>query len=338
MNISIIIPHYAVGRITAYSIAQILKYKGDHNVQIVVIDNKISDNSHEYLYPFRGAISYAAYPEDKLQSHGNAISWAIENGLVDNHWFITLENDAFPTTNFIDYYEDIISKGYDAAGSILKLSGGTYMHGCGSLYNKDIYYQSLNFISTIPYTYFPNMAVRSGFDSHLMVHNSILNEVLDNPNDWIELANGYKGLTKEEMLRRADYYSATNNPFHCGIGGLQENVNTYGGRCATLDAPKILLQGAPKLVYRVGYEPSQHLYYFMVANEKKIFEIPIETVWMPNRENQQQEYTINAAGIKHLWAISSYTERGSKDVEDIYEYKRNIPNQLYNSLPIEEKI
>jgi len=59
---------------------------------------------------------------------------------------------------------------------------------------------------------------------------------------------------------------------------------------------------------------------------------------MNGREGQQQEYTLNEAGVKHLWAISSYTERGSSNVEDIYEAKRKLPDELYSTLPENQKI
>lgn len=338
MKISILIPHYAVGKITAYSISQILKYKEDNDVDIVVVDNKRSDGSYKYLTPFMDQITYAVYPEGSLQSHGIAMSWAIELGLVKGEYFMTMENDSFPTRPFLDYYKNIIVQGYDAAGSVLTLSSGSYLHGCGSLYRKSVYEEAKESISKINYTYFPNMAMKSGFASHLMIHNSIVADVLSCPDDWVELADGYVGLSPEEMLSKAYYYSATNNPFHCGMGGLSEDVRTYGGRCAETDAPHILIENGRKIIYRVGYEPSQYLYYFMMARSKRIFEIPIETKWMAERDMQQQEYSINEAGIKHLWAISSYTERGSKDVEDIYEAKRSIPDILYDSLPENQKV
>ena len=65
---------------------------------------------------------------------------------------------------------------------------------------------------------------------------------------------------------------------------------------------------------------------------------PPEIKWMPNRIGQQQEYTLNEAGIKHLWAISSYVERGSENVEDIYEAKRRLPDELYETLPDSQKV
>lgn len=339
MIISIIIPHYAVGKITAYSISQILKYKGKHDVKIVVVDNNAKDGSSKYLSPFMKDIIYAAYPSDKLQSHGIGISWAIEQGLIPSNWFITMENDSFPVVNnFIDNYEDLVNKGYDSAGSILQLSGGRYMHGCGSLYNKDWYYKCKEVVEKIPYTYFPNMAKKNGFDSHLMIHNTIVEDVVGNHEDWIDISEGYRGLSVDGILNKAAYYSATNNPFHCGMGGMQEDVKTYGLRCPEVDSEMILVENRAKIIYRVGYEPSQYMHYFMVKNKAKIFEIPVDIKWMKGRENQQQEFTLSGFGIKHLWAISSYTERGSKDVEDIYELKRSLPDKLYDTLPLNQKI
>jgi hypothetical protein len=339
MTISILIPHYAVGKICAYSISKILENKGRHDVQIVVIDNNPLDGSAKYLEPFRNQITYVTYPPNRLQSHGIGINYLLEEGFVRNEWFITLENDAFPISeNFIDYYENLIHLGYDAAVSMMKLSGGYYGHGCGALYSKSLWKEVNTFVKSIPYTYFPNMAMKSGFATHLMIHNKILDEVLDSPNDWIELADGYKGLTKQQMLDKAKYYSETTNAFHCGMGGAQEDIKTYGFRSAESDAPHILVQDARKIINRLGYEPNQYLYYYMVKTGKKIFEIPTQTKWMPNREHQQQEYSLTESGIKHLWAISSYTERGSKDVEDVYELKRNQPEILYNTLPEHQKI
>jgi len=339
MNISILIPHYAVGKICAYSISKILEHKGRHNVQIVVIDNSPNDGSAKYLEPFRNQITYVTYPVNRLQSHGIGINYLLEEDFVRNEWFITMENDAFPVADgFIDYYERLIHLGYDAAVSMMKLSGGYYGHGCGALYSKSLWKEVNSFVKTIPYTYFPNMAMKSGFASHLMIHNDIVNEVLDSPNDWVELSEGYKNLSKQEMLDKAKYYADTNNAFHCGMGGLQEDVKTYGYRTAETDAPYILVNNARKIIYRVGYEPSQFFYYYMIRTGKNVFEIPTETKWMAGRENQQQEYTLTESNIKHLWAISSYTERGSKDVEDVYELKRNQPDELYNTLPEHQKI
>lgn len=341
MNFSILIPHYRTPKMTAYTIAQILKYKGNHDIEIIIIDNhaKIGDDSYRYLEPFVYDIVYIPYPTDKLQSHGIGINYLLEHGLVRNEWFIPLETDAFPTSeSWLDYFENIINEGYDAAVNMLKLSGGLYGHPCASLFNKTLWQEADDYFKSLPYVYFPNMAMKDNFQSHLMVHKNIVKDVVTNPDDYIELANGYKNLTAEAIMQKAYDYSPTTCAFHHGMGGLNESVNNYGQRCAEIDVPNILVEGKRKLIYRVGYEPGQALYYWMIAMNKKVFNIPIETTWMPNREGQQQEYTINEAGIKHLWAISSYTERGSKDVEDIYEAKRRIPDELYETLPEHQKI
>ncbi len=122
------------------------------------------------------------------------------------------------------------------------------------------------------------------------------------------------------------------------MGGNQESIRTYGERTFGNDVPHIILSGKQKLVNRIGFEPGQWFSYWMTAMSKKVAAIDAEIKWMEGRENQQQEHTINVFGVKHIWAISSYTERGSKDVEDIYEAKRRIPNELYETLPQELKI
>src|SRR5574343_497018 len=143
MKISILIPHYKVGKITAYSISKIIQHKGIHEVDIIVIDNNPGDGSSEYFKPFEPDITYIPYPKDKLQSHGIAFNYALDNGYVHTDYFITLENDSFPVKDgYLDYYEKIINAGMDAAGSILELSGGCYMHPCGALYTTSVYFEA----------------------------------------------------------------------------------------------------------------------------------------------------------------------------------------------------
>jgi len=341
MFISIIIPTYKTPKMIAFAVAQLLKYSGSHILQIFIVDNNAGgDDTVKYLKPFVHDIVYIPYPKNKLQSHGIGTDYCISLSYdIMSDYFITLESDSYPTKdNWIDYYIDIIDKGYDAAGSVLKLSGGTYLHGCGAIYKKEIWKEAKGFCDNIPYRYFPNMIRKEGFDCHAMIHNSIVDEVLSNPNDWVELSTAYMGLTKDQMRAKTDYYSVTNNPFHNGMGGLDESVNTSGLRCVENDSPTILLNNARKIIRRIGYEPSQFLHYYMAAKGLRIFEIPTEVKWLPNREGQQQEYTLNEAGIFHCWGVSSYTERSAEGVEDIYEAKNKLPEDLYEMLPEHQKI
>lgn len=340
MNITIIIPHYKTGGMTAYSIYKILEYSKGHEVDIIVVDNNSGDGSSEYfLKPFGDKIGYVPYPKGRLQSHGIGIDWVLQNNFVNTDYFITLESDSFPVEDgWLDKYEQIVNHGIDAAGSILKLSGGTYLHPCGTIYKKSVWQEANEYIKTIEYDYFPNMSYKEGFDCHLMVHKSITDKLLENPDDYIELAEGYKPYTKEKALERLEYYKPTCCVFHHGVGMNQEALVSYGARDFKTDAPKALLDNRVKLINRVGYEPGQFFTYWMAANKKQIVALETEVKWMPGREGQQQEYAINEYGVKHLWGISSYTERCSKDVEDIYELKRRQPQELYNSLPEQYKI
>jgi len=60
MKFTILLPHYKTGKMTAYTIAQFLKHKGKHDIEILVVDNNAGDGSIEYLSPFQGIIQY--YP------------------------------------------------------------------------------------------------------------------------------------------------------------------------------------------------------------------------------------------------------------------------------------
>lgn len=337
--ITIIIPTYRTPKMVAFTISQILQYSEEDDVEIIIINNYPQETETiRYLQPFIDKIKFINYPENKLQSHGVAIDYAIENGYVSNDYFLMLESDAYPTKEFIPYYQNIIEQGFDSAGSMLKLSGGLYQHPCGSLYSKEVWYEAKKYCDEMQYSYFPNMNHCDDFDYHMMVHNSVLDKILDNPNDFFELSENFKPYSKEKALEKREWYKPTVNPFHNGMGGIDESVRKYGDRGFGSDVQHILLNNKRKTMKRVGYEPGQWLSYFMVATGKKIFSIPMEIKWMEGRENQQQEYTINEAGIHHVWGVSSYTERTADGVEDIYESKRNIPNKLYETLPEHQKI
>lgn len=337
MKFSILIPHYKNGKVTAHAISKLLEYKGSHEIDILVIDNNAGDGSLEYLKPFRSSIKYQAYPKDMLGSHGIAFDYILPH--IHDEWFITIESDSYPTEHgWLDYYEQIMKQGYDGAGSVLHLSGGQYMHPCGALYNKKIWQEAKRYCNAVQYAYFPNMNVKDGFDSHCMIHKSIVEEVMKSPYDFIEPAHGYRGLGRMGMVEKLMYYSPTVAPFHNGMGRANESVKTYGQRTIQTEVPQILLTDKPKIINRVGYEPGQWLTYFMLAIGKKLFYIPTETKWMPNRENQQQEYTKMANGFTHVWAGSSYLDMDGGEYDDVYQFKKNQIEELYNSLPKNQKI
>lgn len=335
MTISILIPHWKTGMMTAYSISQLLKYKGKHEIEILVIDNNAGDGSVEYLKPFSKQIKYQAYPKDQLQSHGIAFDYILP--YVKTDWFITIESDSFPTQdNWLDYYEDLINKGYDGAGSLLQLSGGEYMHPCGALYNKKIWQEAKRYCNDVQFAYFPNMSVHTGFDCHLMIHKDIVEDVLNSPYDYIELAHNYKGNSRIEIINKMMYYSPVVAPFHNGMGMTNESLKTYGFRNIESEVPAILLKDKPKLINRIGYEPGQWFTYWQLAMNKNLFFIPTETKWIDGKPGTQQEYTLMGNGFKHIWGVSAYKDVDPED--KIAKIKQAIPEQLYNSLPENQKI
>lgn len=339
--ISIIIPHYRNGKTTAYAIYKQLKHKFDHDIQIIVIDNSPNDKEGlKYIQPFFEHIIYKPYNSNKIQSHGVAYDVALSSGLVNTEYFITTESDSYPTSDeWLDYYEKFINADVDAAGSILTLSGGCFFHPCGMLYKTSVWHEANEYVKTIQYKYFPNMSMQNGFACHLMVHTSILDKFLENPEDYIVLADGYKPYSKEKALERLRYYSPIGEGvFHNGMGANQESVLTYGQRTFNIDVPHVLLNNRQRLVHRIGFEPGQWLTNYMYATNKVVSNIPIETKWLPNREGQQQEYTINQAGFKHLWAGSSFLDMKGTDMNDVYEFKKNQIDELYNSLPKNLKV
>ncbi len=81
---------------------------------------------------------------------------------------------------------------------------------------------------------------------------------------------------------------------------------------------------------RVMYEPGQWFAYWHVATGKKIKEVPTEIRWLPNRENQNQEFTLMENGFKHLWGITSYTEcPNGDDMREVVNFKKHQLAELF---------
>lgn len=339
MDITILLPHFKTGKMTAYTISKLLEYKGRHSIRIIVIDNNSGDGSIEYLKPFQNDIYYIEYPKWRLQSHGIAFDYVLENGYVKTDYFLTIESDSFPTQDgWLDYYENIINEGYDCGASILKLSGGEYGHPAGSLYKKSVWQEAKKYSEGIQYHYFPNMSMKENFACHLMVHQSIFLNFISNPDDYIVLANGYKGLDEGKMIAKKNQYSPVVNPFHNGMGRFDESIKTYGQRNIDTEVHHILLNDTPKLVNRIGYEPGQSFFYWMLAMKKRIFHIPVKVKWIEGWENRQQEYTLNECGFKHLWSISAYFENNDPAMREVVEPKWKLVEELYNSIPGAQRV
>lgn len=339
MKVSILIPHFKTGKICAYAISQLLKYKGRHEIEIIVVDNNFGDGSAEYLLPFSSDIRYVGYPKDKTQSHGIAFDYALENDFVSNDYFITIESDSHPTKdNWLDSYEKLINKGFDSAGSLLKLSGGSFVHPCGALYKKSVWKEAKEYADNIQYDYFPNMGAKEGFDCHIMIKKNKVQRILEEPEDYMELAKSYKGLSKEDMLAKRDYYRPVTGVFHNGMGKFQESIKTFGNRDTNSGRQDVLLDNKDHIIYRIGEEPGQWLCFWQLAMGKNIALMPTEIKWMRNRGGQQQEYTIMENGFKHIWSVSAYHENTNPEFQDIVTFKSKVVEDLYNSLPENQKI
>lgn len=338
MKFSIILCHYKTGKMTAYTVAQILKYKGNHDIEILICDNNAGDGSVKYLEPFMDHIKIVDYPKDKLQSHG--IGYDVLFELASNEWVIALESDSFPTKDgWLNYYAMLINEGMDAAVSLLELSGGQYGHPAGALYRRSIWKEAwLCCHLRCEYHYFPNIAMKDTFASHLMVHESISTEFIYSPEDYIELSEAYKPYNVDVIRKKWAHYSPVVGPMHNGMGRLQESVKTYGRRNPETEVPNILLDNRAKIIYRVGYEPGQWFYYWMLASGYKVYHTPTETKWLPGKEMQQQDYTLTSNGVKHLWGISAYHDHTPEAEKETALLKQSIPDQLYDTLPEHQKI
>lgn len=337
MHITVLIPHYRTKKMTTYSVAQFIKNKGRHKVDIIVIDNSYPDDSIKCLDLFKDEVTIISNAiTDKIQSHGIAFEMAMPH--VKTEYFVTAESDSFPTNDkWLDYYEQLINNGATWGGSILKLSGGQFVHPTGAFYLKKHWEDAKEYCNNVEYSYFNNMSRYNDFDCHLMVHNRILEEFLAEPSKYVDLVYDYKELSKEQIIQRLNFYKPMVSPFHNGMGILQESYHTYGQRSISSEVPNILLDNKENFIHRIGYEPGQWFAYWLIATGRKGSPIPTEIKWMRNRGFQQQEYTLTESGVKHLWGISAYHEANGENVKDIIDFKKNQVDKLYDSLPNELK-
>jgi hypothetical protein len=174
---------------------------------------------------------------------------------------------------------------------------------------------------------------------HTMIHRDYVDQVLENPEDWFELSDDYKPYSRKLAEEKRDHYKPVCGVFHDGRGGRQEHIKTFGGRTWESEAPFALYSPKwQKIIGRVGEEPGQALFFLSVALGKKWFNIPTEVRWLPGKENRQQEYTLNEAGIKHLWGVSAYHNHTPVGDEEVARIKQSIPDVLYETLPPNQRI
>lgn len=319
MDVTILIPHYKTGKLTAHAVYEILKHSEGHNVDIIIIDNAPGpDSGIEYLQPFADHITILPYTKNMIQSHGVAYDYAMP--FVHTERFITMESDSYPARDrWLNYYENI-----KIGGSVLKLSGGTFLHPAGAIYTKELWHNAMNYIKTVPYMYFPNMEAYNGFDYHLMVHGRMLETFLNEPTSFIQLGKGYIGLDRDALIEKANYYSPIMGVFHNGIGEDDEFLNTYGSRTKE----KAMPTGNRLFIRRIGAEPGQWLYWLMCEMGINFTEIFTDVMWMPGFENRQQQQTLNAAGVIHEWGMTAYRE----DKSEIGSFKQRRADELYRTV------
>lgn len=306
MKITILLPHYKTREMTAYAVKKFIEHVGNHDVNLIIIDN--GQGVGLDLIPRHPMVKIVTYPSGILQSHGIAFDYVLKTmpEEVAEH-FITVESDSFPTrTGWLNYYESHINEGYDLIGAHLDLSGGHFVHPAGTMYKKSNWNQAIDDLGRYGYYYYDS-AGPGGY--HLMTKT--------------KLSGG------DMEAKRIYYLPLTESVFHQGMGFKDDNFKTYGQRTMESEAPYILPRNGAEQYLRVAYEPGQWFAYWHLAAGKKIQYIPVQCVWMPNRVNQQQEYSLMEHGFKHLWGITAYANcDDNPKMMDIINFKRNQAKML----------
>lgn len=308
MKVSIIIPHYVTGDMTAYSVSKFIERKGRHEIHIIVIDNGGGGIEKVAIHP---DVTILEYPKNLLQSQGIALDYALRTHphLIEDY-FITAESDSFPIDErWLDHYEDYVNQGYDIAGSRLKLSGGEYIHPAGTMYRKKNWIEAMECVRSYGYHFYD-----SGLSSP----------------SCISLMRKEKLEDQVAVDKLARYLPVATGVFHQGMAFGDDSLNSYGSRTMTTESPLILPRQGRSEYRRIMYEPGQWFAYWHVASGKEIKEIPTVVKWMDGRINQNQEYSLMENGFKHLWGITAYADCKDPDpsMAKIIEFKRNQMNSL----------
>jgi len=307
MKFSIIFCHYKTAKMSAYTVHQLIKNKGNHDIEILICNNSVGDDSIKLLDTYKDYIKIIDYPIGLMQSHGIGYDYLVPH--ISNEYFITLESDSFPTQdNWLDYYVELATEGYDMAGSRLRLSGGEYLHPAGAMYKKSNWCEAMDLVEVYNkiYKYNPNSIVKPEFAYHGMESKGVQDE---------------------------NYKPIAEGVFHQGMAFKDEYLATYGQRTIYSEMDSIHIPGECAFNYqRVGYEPGQWFSYWHYAMGKKVKQIDTEIEWMPNRVNQQQEYTLTSNGVKHLWGVSAYHNASIEELNDIVKRKNEVVDELYNTI------
>lgn len=336
MKFTILVPHYKQGQATAHAVHELMKHKGQHELNIIVIDNSRDESiNHITETELRKLCTIVSYPDGQLQSHGIAFDYALKKGLVNTDHFITIESDSFPTKDtWLDEYEQLAKNGVQAVGSLLHLSGGQYLHPCGAMYNVSVWNEAYWAVNNSPFYYFPNMVIKENFECHTMVRKTKFEDFLREFGNGhrFQSSPGYNGITVERMLEKEAHYSPTKGPFHNGMGAMQESIRTYGQR-SIYTAYEDMKETKDDVILRIGYEPGQWFCYWMLANNHQLAKFKTDVKWLPGRENQNQEYTKTETGFVHLWGVSSFHKSEDPLMQDVIDFKAKQMADLYNSLP-----
>ncbi len=308
MHFTILLPTYKTGDMTAYSIRRMLECRGRHTINIIVIDNGNGIGMDEL--PDDPLVRILPYPTDRLQSHGIAFDFALQTipDLI-SECFITVESDSFPMDDrWLDHMEGWANQGWDMVGSKLKLSGGTYIHPAGAMYRKKNWSEAMETVRGYGYHFYETLLPPC---FHVMSRD-IVDGAEDKKKRFLPIAEGV---------------------FHQGMGFNDEALETYGNRNMESEPPTILPRSGNDRYTRMMYEPGQWFAYWHAATGKRIKEVPTKIQWLPNRENQAQEYTLMENGFKHLWGITAYTAcENGESVSDVVAFKRRQLAEICKSI------
>jgi len=339
---SILLPHYKTWKMSFYTIHQLLKHRGTHQLDICVVDNNPSDRTAENLKFFGDQIRLFPYPAGRMQSHGIAYDWIIPH--LRTELFITIESDSYPTEDgWLDWYEQLDKAHYDSGGSYLDLSGGSFVHTAGAFYKKSVWQKAKRYVDEVQYSYVPNVAMKDGFHCHLMVHKEVQEQFYNAAGSLVDLYKEYKDVDPDLLplyivKRVKEYEPIGRGVFHNGIGNRDESYLTYASRFTADERNHILNDNSKPLIWRMGYEPGQYFHYWMIANGHNVYNIPTEVNWMPGWEHQQQASTVMKNGFTHLWAVTAYNDATDPALKDIIDYKKNMMEELYLSIPEKSRI
>lgn len=302
MNFTVILPHYKNGELTELSIRRMLEHKGQHEIDIIVVNNNPGDGTeHPFLHhvAHNNNVRYYEYPKHMLSNIGTAYDWVMH--MVKTDYFITATPGSRPTnTDWLDAYAYAIRYKYAVAGGFVhQFDSGFYLHPCGAFYKTSVYQEALDYAKSQKYVYYGELVEEQGQRLGLIIPEKVNDTFMALPHTFIKGLDYPSSIQerREKFQKMAAYYKPFTLPFASHMGYRDERIEEKRERNFQTDAMATLTLYDNIQACRIGYDPGQWFSYWLAAKAHYIEAYPVSI-----KENDNGlEYSLMSNGFECAW-------------------------------------